>query len=231
MDWLYRMSTKKIGKFRIPGLMNYILALMAGAYIAQYVFVDANILGFLSFSRALILQGQVWRLLTWIIVPPVGTSLVSLIFFLYFYYLVGSSLENEWGSFIFTFYYVVGVVCTIIAGFITGGVVNTYLNLSLYFAFAILYPNTQIYLFFLIPIKMKYLALANAVFYVITIIQSLVSGQWVVFGALIASLVNLAIFFGKDFFNNIKNSFKYRKTRRQFRSENNRSRWQSGNPR
>ncbi len=85
-------------------------------------------------------------------------------FSLYFYYLIGTALEREWGSFWFDVYYFCGAIGTVIAGFITGSATNYYLNMSLFFAFAALYPNFQVLLFFFIPIKIKWLAYVDAAF-------------------------------------------------------------------
>jgi len=72
--------------------------------------------------------------------------------------MIGNSLEYEWGAFKFNIYYLVGILGTIIATFITGGIgVPTYLNMSLFFAFAYIYPNFEILVFFVLPVKMKYL--------------------------------------------------------------------------
>ena len=136
----------------------------------------------------MILKGQVWRLVTFIIEPP-DTSIIFIIFSLYLYYMIGSSLERTWGSFRFNVYFFMGMILHIIAAFliyIIWGIdfpLNTYyLNMSLFLAFAATYPDMQLMLFFIIPIKIKWLAIIDAVYFGLTI----------VFGFLFTTLVNVA---------------------------------------
>ena len=90
-----------------------------------------------------------------------------------------------------------------------GFATNMYLNLSLFLAFAIIYPNFQVRLFFIIPVKMKWLAIANAVLLGFMFINDSWAGRVV----LLVSLANIILFFGKDFINGIK----HRDRRRQWR--------------
>ena len=208
-------------KIAIPNLMIYITGAMLAVYILE--FVGVNIAQFLIFDRDLILQGQVWRVISYVIMPPSGSNVIFTILALYFYYFIGSSLENHWGSSRFCLYYLFGILGTIIAGFITGYGINTYLNLSLFFAFAALYPNTQVMLFFIIPIKIKYLAYLDALLFVI----SFIFGSWITRAAILASLLNFFIFFGPDFIRTIKEQRSYSATRRNFRKQmnDNQNRW------
>jgi len=163
------------------------------------------------FSPALIMQGQVWRLITWIFIPINTDGGFSGIFFtaiaLYFYYFIGSTLEREWGTAKFTLYYIFGVVLNIIYGLviyftadpITRIILDSslwltpsFLNLSMFFAFAVLYPNFVIRLFLLIPIKIKWLALANSIFFLYSVISGIIGGR--IFLALLP-LVALLNFF------------------------------------
>ena len=84
---------------------------------------------------SLVLKGQVWRLVTYVFIPP-QTSILFILFTVYFYYMIGTTLEREWGSFKLNIYYLVGMIATTIAAFITGGSDATHLNLSLFLAFA-----------------------------------------------------------------------------------------------
>ena len=136
-----------------------------------------------------------------------------MVFALYFYYLIGTALEREWGSSWFNIYYIFGVIGTIIGGFITGYATNYYLNLSLFFAFAAMYPNFEVLLFFFIPIKIKWLALLDAALFLI----SFLFGTWPDRAAIIASLVNFLIFFGPSFFRGIREKYDDYKRRKKFR--------------
>lgn len=134
-------------------------------------------LPFLYFSPQKILEGQIWRLITFVFVPS-STNLLYLALFLYFYYFIGSTLERQWGAGKFTIYYLSGVLLTIIYGFIAGLLTPgsmiylsaNFINLSLFFAFATLFPENRVLLFFIVPIKIKWLALLNAAFFLFQII-------------------------------------------------------------
>ncbi len=157
MRKLLNKLERKFGKFAIPNLMTIIIFGMALVYLInfftnpEYAF---NLSSLIYFDKELILHGQVWRVLTFIFEPP-DSSPLWIIFALYLYWVIGSALEQNWGSFRFNVYYLVGMIGTIISGLITGYATNTYLNLSLFLAFAMLYPNFQLMLFFIIPVKIK----------------------------------------------------------------------------
>ena len=148
-------------KNRYKGVSNLMLYIAIGTAIV-YLFrmIDpSNLLYyFLVFDRGAILSGQVWRLITYIFVPMSG-NVLFLAISLYFYYFIGKSIESAWGPFRFNLFYLCGVVITDLAALLLG--VNadiSYLNMSLLLAFATLYPENRVLLFYIIPIKMKYLA-------------------------------------------------------------------------
>ena len=203
-------------KFRricIPNLMLYIVIAMAGVFVVELFVPTMPLRLYMYFDRDLIFAGQWWRIITWIFIPT-NTSIVWIIFSLYFYYLIGSGLEQRWGSFKFNLYYLVGIVATIIGGLIIGATDNTYLNLSLFFAFAVLYPDFQVMLFFFIPIKIKWLALVDLVFFIISLIIMPLYYKI----AIIASLLNFILFFYEDFGKFIKNQIYYFKHRNKYKN-------------
>ena len=203
-------------KFRricIPNLMLYIVIAMAGVFVVELFVPTMPLRWYLYFDRDLIFAGEWWRVITWIFIPT-NTSIVWIIFSLYFYYLIGSGLEQRWGSFKFNLYYLIGIIATIIGGFIIGATDNTYLNLSLFFAFAVLYPDFQVMLFFFIPIKIKWLALVDLVFFIISLI--IMPLYYKV--AIIASLLNFILFFYEDFGKFIKNQIYYFKHRNKYKN-------------
>jgi hypothetical protein len=140
-----------------------------------------------------VLRGQFWRIITLTMLPP-GTNTLTVVFSLYLYWIIGSALNNRWGSFRFNLFYLCGVAGSVLSGLITGMTTNEYLNLSLFFAFAILYPDFQLLLFFILPVKMKYLAILNAAFFFISFFRVPLSHQI----AMITALLNLALFFWRD---------------------------------
>ena len=213
MSWLDKLE-RKLGRFAIPGLMRVVVIGMALVFCCELLFPQALLGYYLSFIPELIAQGQVWRVFTFIFLPP-ESSLLFIVFALYFYYFIGNALENEWGSFRFTLYYLLGVVGTIIAGLLTGGATNSYLNLSLFFAFAALYPNMQVLLFFFIPIKIKWLAYLDAALFA----YQFLLGSWRTRAAIIASLINFLLFFGPSVLRQIRDNIRYRKQREDWRRQ------------
>lgn len=212
MKFLNKLE-RKYGRFGIPNLMIYITATMLAVFVLDFV-LQVDVYGFLAFNRAAVLRGEVWRLITFVFLPT-NNSPIWIFISLYFYYFIGSTLENTWGSFRFTAYYLLGIIGTIIGGFLVGGAVNDYLNLSLFFAFAQLYPDHEILLFFVLPVKMKYLAYLNWALFAI----SFLFGGLVIKVSIVFSLVNFFIFFGPDLVSGLRNKIKYSKSRREFKKQ------------
>lgn len=193
MNWLNKLE-RKIAKFAIHNLMYYIVILTGLVFVLRMVF-GFEFLNRLYFSPELILQGEVWRVLTFLFIPP-SDSVIWILFALYFYYMIGGSLEQQWGTPKFNLYYVIGALGTIVASLLTGSIgTPTYLNLSLFLAFAHLFPNFQVLLFLIIPVKMKYLAYLNWFFFAYTIVMGTMSQR---IGAVVA-LANFFLFFFGDF--------------------------------
>lgn len=175
-NWLDKLE-RKFGRYAIPNLMYYIIILYAVGFVLDLV-NPSFYYQYLSLDAAKILQGQIWRIFTFIIQPP-STSLIFIIFSLYLYYMIGRQLENAWGAFRFNLYFFSGmlliVIGAIIAYLLTGAVLpmdTWYLNMSLFFAFAALYPDVQFLLFFVIPVKVKWLALIDGLYFVYAVVQA-----------------------------------------------------------
>ena len=215
-NWLYRMEYK-YGRHAIQNLMMTVVIGMALVYVADLLNPTVNLQSYLYLSREALLRGQVWRLFTFIFLPP-ETSPLFIVISLYFYYWIGGSLESTWGSFRFNMYYLCGMLGAIVSCFITGGATNYYLNMSLFFAFAVLYPDMQLLLFFIIPIKVKWLAIADAVLFALAFFF----GGWDAKLAIVMSLINFFLFFGPDFIKRIRQDSRYWRTRAQFRRNNRR---------
>lgn len=180
MKWYYKLE-RKFGKYAIPDLMRYIVALYAIGFVI-YVFGDGFYQKYLALNMEMVFRGQIWRLVTFILEPP-STSIIFVFFALYFYYLMGNVLERAWGAFRFNLYYVVGVFMHIVAAliiYLVFGVSITfntyYLNLSLFLAFATIMPDVQVLLMFIIPIKVKWVAYLDMLILGLTIICGFLSG-------------------------------------------------------
>ena len=183
--------------FGIPNLMRYLT-------IANVVFwilgmSNTTLLGYLSFDAELILRGQVWRLITFMAYPPTSGVLAFLVF--YFYYWMGTTLENYWGTAHFTVYLLIGWFVTVLYGFLVyfiGGmrilITAQYLYLSMFFSYAALFPDQQVLLFFFIPIRMKYMALIDAAYFAIVVLST----PFPVNLLPIVAVLNFLIFFGSS---------------------------------
>ncbi|NLK98040.1 hypothetical protein [Defluviitalea saccharophila] len=212
MRWLDQLE-RKLGRFAVRNLMLYIIGLNAIVFVMTYLSQES--LYFLMLDPTSVLNGEVWRLITFIFIPPTLSPLWAA-FVLYFYYMIGSSLEHEWGTFRFNLFYLLGMLGTILSAFISNSIVSsTYINLSLFLAFARIYPDYQILLFFLLPIKIRYLAWLDWFIFILTILVYPLPYKL----AAIASLINYFIFFGKDIVTNAKTSRVVHQNRQQFKAQ------------
>lgn len=212
MKWLDRLE-RKFGRFAIRDLMKYIVVLNGIVYLLMMSRQGA-VVGKLALIPAFVMVGEVWRLVTYIFIPP-AASPIFIFFVLYFYYMIGSALEQTWGSFRFNLYYFLGMLGTTVAAFITGGFATaTYLNLSLFLAFARLYPNFEILLFFFLPVKVKYLAWLNWAFIAYTVLVSPL--PYKIFA--IVSILNYLLFFGRTTVRNVNNRRRAHTYRKQTQS-------------
>lgn len=202
---------RKFGRFGIPNLTIYMIV----CYVIGYalMIVNPGILNWLSLEPAYILRGQVWRLVTWVLYPPSTSGVLWFaIAVLFFYYPIGTSLERTIGTFKYTLYILSGVIFTILGAFIlyfllggnvlVGNVFSTYyISLSTFLAYAMCYPDMQVLLMFIIPVKMKWMAIFYVVIVVYEMILYVMVGAWYLVIPIVASLLNFIIFyFGtKDF--------------------------------
>lgn len=202
---------RKFGRFGIPNLTIYMIV----CYVIGYalMIVNPGILNWLSLEPAYILRGQVWRLVTWVLYPPSTSGVLWFaIAVLFFYYPIGTSLERTIGTFKYTLYILSGVIFTILGAFIlyfllggnvlVGNVFSTYyISLSTFLAYAMCYPDMQVLLMFIIPVKMKWMAIFYVVIVVYEMIKYIMAGAWYLVIPIVASLLNFIIFyFGtKDF--------------------------------
>lgn len=212
MTWMDRWQ-RKIRWFRIPNLMTYIVGGMALVFAANLL-LPINLYQTLSLNMNRVAQGEIWRLITFIFLPP-STSILWILFSLYFYWLIGSSLEAQWGASRFTQFYFVGMLGSILAAVFTGYSENTYLNLSLFLAFAAIYPNFEVRVFMILPVKMKYLAIADLLLYG----WLFITGGWSARLTILLSLANVILFFGGTFIRRLRQNAGYWKTRYHFKKQ------------
>ncbi len=166
-NWLNKLE-RKYGRFGIPNLTNILVAGQILVFAIE-LFIDRTITAWVGLNRFFLLQGQIWRAITFVFIPFSGGSILSVVLGIYFTWFVGTALEKEWGDFRYTLYFLLGMVGTVLACLLTGVTASTYcLSLSLLLAFAMLYPEVQVLLFFVIPIRVKYFGFFAAALWVLS---------------------------------------------------------------
>lgn len=189
MSWLSKME-RKFGKYAISNITLYLIICYAFGYVIQMV--NPGFMAYLTLDPYRICHGQIWRLVTWIVIPPSGLDFFTLIM-LYFYYSIGTSVERAWGTFRYNVYLISGMLFTIVGAFVLylicvlTGLNETmtvmeigvdlascyslmsmqfstyYVCMSIILAFAMTFPDVQVLLMFIIPIKIKVLGIIYAV--------------------------------------------------------------------
>lgn len=203
MNFLNKME-RKFGKYAIQNLTFWLIGAWILGFIIQYTMPEVQKL--LILEPALILRGQVWRIVSWLLVPP-PVNLLFLIFFLSCYYFIGNSIEQAIGTFCYNVYLIGGLLCSVLGAFLLYGFYyvfrgvavtgigyyfsTEYITMSLFMAFAVIYPNVEFRLYFLIPIKAKWMGIIDAVWMAFMLIASNAAGRT----AILASVMNFLIFF------------------------------------
>lgn len=230
MKFLNKLE-RSIGKYALPNLSLYLILCYAAGYLIGLI--NSAFFNYLTLNPYAIMRGQIWRLITWILIPPESSNIFFMLIMLMFYYSIGTSLERTWGTFYYNVYIFGGIFFTVIASFLLAGYLyfinadilnaskmfflsdgttttsavkilsdtyqnsfrflfNTYyINMSIFLAYAATYPDLQVLLMFIIPIKVKYLGIVYAVILVMDILQS----GWLLAFTIGASLLNFILFF------------------------------------
>lgn len=206
---------RKFGKYAIKNLSFVLVICYAIGYMLQ-MFVGEGILTyFLSLDPYAILHGQVWRLLTWVLIPPESGNIFLIVLMLYFYCSIGTTLERTWGTYRYNVYLFQGMLFTIAGSFLWMGFQylfndaaaaaqaaryfrdysdnfsTYYINMSIFLAFAATFPDVEVLLMFIIPVKVKWIGVAYAVMLLFDFMGAGVSRRF----AIGASLLNFVVFF------------------------------------
>ena len=228
---------KKFGKYAIKNLSLTLIMCYAAGYLIEMVL--PGLFYFLTLNPYAIIHGQVWRLVTWILIPPDSSNLFFVLLMLYFYYSLGTSLERTWGTYRYNVYIFSGMLFTIIGSFLMMGYCymvrpadmvaygpsvffsavsplfsTYYVNMSIFLAFAATFPEVQVLLMFIIPIKVKVLGIIYGVMLIANFIQGSAYSRF----AMAASLFNFVVFWITSK-NHIHMSPKQVKRRQEFRRE------------
>ena len=189
MGFLNKME-RKFGKYAIQNLTFWLIGAWVLGFIIQITMPD--VLQLLLLEPRMILQGQVWRIVSWLLIPP-PVNILFLIFFLSCYYFIGISIEQAIGTFRYNVYLIGGILCSILGAFFLYGFYylakgvsvagigyyfsTQYITMSLFLAFAVIFPNIEFRLYFLIPIKAKWMGIVDVIWMVFMFIASNAAGR------------------------------------------------------
>ena len=212
MNFLNKME-RKFGRYAISNLSRYLILCQGCGYLMNII--NPAFLSYLTLDTYKILHGQIWRIVTWILVPPDSLDFFTLVM-LYFYYSIGTSLERTWGTFLYNVYMFLGMIFTVIGSFVAMGLSylvwgeaiavmgeaqffqmasysfsTYYINMSIFLAFAATFPNVQVLLMFILPIKVKWMGIVYAVLLVYEFLNTWMVGKV----SIVASLLNFIVFF------------------------------------
>lgn len=237
---------KKFGKYAISNLSLILILCYVVGYVIELI--NGDFLSYLTLNPYAILHGQIWRLFTWIIVPPSSLDPFTIIMLL-FYYNIGTSLERTWGVYRYNVYILSGMLFTVLGSFVWLGIQyfwggsilgladhsmlasmyfsTYYVNMSIFLAFAATFPNVQVLLMFIIPVKVKWLGILDGVMlaYDFLMAKDIVLGAGIVIQTAVliriviaSSLLNFLIFFIRSR-NRIHMTPKQMKRRMEFKQD------------
>ena len=190
---------RKLSRFAIPHLTLLIIIGQVLFFILH--FTHHNIVDRMYLDPSLVRAGQWWRLFTFVFIPP-SYSLIWLFFDIYFFYLIGSALENTWGELHYNLFLFIGWMATVAAAFLVpgGAVASVYLFGSVFLAFAFLYPEFVIYVALILPVRVKYLGWIMWAIYG----WMFLNGNWSQRVIIVAAVLNFLLFFRRDIINRIR---------------------------
>ncbi|MFP6764886.1 MAG: hypothetical protein VB858_14770 [Planctomycetaceae bacterium] len=191
---------RKFGRYAIPNLTMLIIAGQVVLYLLWKTDGDRALNG-IFLQGSLVLAGEWWRLISFVFMPP-DTNPIFLMFGMLLFYLMGNALESQWGAFRYNLYLLVGYLATIAVTFVyqqsvTG---NLWVEGSVFLAFAFLYPDFQIHVMFLFPVKVRWLALITWAFN----LWFLCVGDWYTRATVLAGILNFILFFRSDIVDRIR---------------------------
>lgn len=208
---------RKFGRFAVPNLTFGIIICQAAVFLLSMS--DRDVAEKLMLVPQLVLQGEVWRLFTFLCIPPSYNGqffgILFAIIFWWLFYMMGTALEMIWGTFRYNVYLLIGFAANVGVAFIFPAqpASNVFLELSVFLAFAYLNPDYELLVFFILPVKVKWLALLTWV----VLGVALVRGPWMVRVLTLASVANFIVFFGKDLY-------------QRLHSRQRRARWEARQP-
>ena len=215
MNFLNKLE-RKFGRYAIQNISLYLIICYGCGYLLNLI--NPSFLNYLTLNPYAILHGQIWRIVTWILVPPSSFDIFTIVM-LFFYYSIGTNLERTWGTFYYNVYLFMGMIFTVLGSFVVmaisyipnttmSAIVNSmgpnnyfslvalnfstyYVNMSIFLGFAATFPEVEVLLMFILPIKVKWMGIVYVALILYDFIKSGIIGK-VVIGA---SLLNFVVFF------------------------------------
>jgi hypothetical protein len=214
----------RFGRYAVPNLTVVLIAGQVFLYVAK-MFNPAqggDVLEKVRMDPAYVLDGEVWRLVTFLFDPP-GAHPIFAFLFWYLFYLFGTTLEHSWGSFRYNVFLAIGYAATVAMSllvYILEGTNepanNGFLYSTIFLAFARLYPDFVLNIFFVLPVKVRWLAFFAWCVLGITLLGAITAGEWMTCGMVLASVLNYLLFFGQDIWRDMKQG--HRRMRHQSRT-------------
>ena len=206
---------RKFGRYAVRDLSLKLIILYLAGYAVYYL--KPEILYYLTLNPYAIVHGQIWRLVSWLLVPPSASNLFFILIMMFFYYSIGTSLERVWGSWRYNVFLFTGILLTIVSAFLwmgfsylagSGGALaqlgaenyfgyyslafsTYYINMGIFFAYALTFPDAMVLMFFIIPIKVKWLGLLDVAYLVYEFIGASSATRF----AIAATFVNIGLLY------------------------------------
>jgi len=216
MSLIHRLQSR-FGRYAIPNLTVLLLTGQMALYLLSLGQIGGNLLPKIALFPSLVMQGEIWRLVTFLFQPPLMPP-IFVIFYCLLFYLYGTALEQVWGTFRFNAFLFIGWIANLAAAFVAwslGAEViapdsfqysNGFLYGTLFLAFARMFPDFIIRVFFILPVQIKWLALLAWIGYGLALIQ----GPGVARLLIVASLANYLLFFGREHWRDLKQKNRHR---------------------
>ena len=213
MNWIDKLE-RRYGNFGIPYLINGLMIGQLAAGLIVLLF-DWKFASMISLSRISVLQGQIWRLVTFLF-QPIWLGGVLGVLNLVFYFWIGNALTRVWGDFRMTLFMVLGVLGAWVGCFLTGSAGPSAIFQSMLFAYTWLWPDQMVLLFGIIPFKMKYLGWYELFVWVVQFLMGSLTTKI----SLVLSLLGFLVFFGREVFDGCRDTLTGYKRRRDWENRN-----------
>ena len=206
---------RRFGKYAVRELSLKLIILYLIGYVIYYI--NPQILYYMTLNPYAILHGQIWRLVSWLLIPPSASNIFFIAIMMFFYYSIGTSLERVWGTWRYNVFILTGILLTIVAAFLwmgfsyltmgSGALAQSgaatyfgyysmafstyYINMGIFFAYALTFPDAIVLLFFIIPVKVKWLGLLDVAYLLYEFIGASSATRF----AIAATFINIALLY------------------------------------